>query len=121
MKQRLGGVWVVWVSVAILSLWAMAANAAQFLGGRQLELATADTIRDDLYACGGDIHIRGHVDGDLVIAGGKVSVSGPVSGDVVAIGGNVELDGPVGGTVRAFGGSVTAGGAVTRERGVAGG
>ncbi len=62
-------------------------------------------------AIGGDVEIRGRVDGEVVAIGGDVTIAGPV-GKAVAIGGDVAMRGRVDHEVVALGGDVTIDGPV---------
>jgi hypothetical protein len=103
------------------SLAAVSAHAARVFRGDHLVVAEPDTIHDDVYACGGDVTVRGVVDGDVVACGGKIRVEGPVTGSVIAAGGNIEVSGDVAGSIRAAGGQLTFLGHTGRDLVAAGG
>lgn len=91
------------------------AQAITFRAGDDVEIPVGTVIADDLYVAGGDVRIRGRVDGDLVVAGGTVTVSGDVRDDLIAAGGTVTIQGAVGETIRAAGGTITVAGSVGRD------
>lgn len=105
---------------ALLSL-AAPVHAARVFRGEHLIVAEPDTIHDDVYACGGDVTVRGVVDGDVVACGGKVRIEGPVSGSVIAAGGNIDVSGDVAGSVRAAGGVIRLAGHTGHDLVAAGG
>ncbi len=92
-----------------------AAQAITFRAGDDVEIPVGTVIADDLYVAGGDVRIRGRVDGDLVVMGGNVTVSGDVRDDLIAAGGQVNVSGAVGETIRAAGGTITVAGPVGRD------
>jgi hypothetical protein len=91
---------------ALSSLVAAPAHAARIFRGDHLIVAEPDTIHDDVYAFGGDVTVRGVVDGDVVACGGKVRVEGNVTGSVLAAGGDIDVSGNVAGSIRAAGGDL---------------
>jgi hypothetical protein len=93
------------VAVAILTS-STAAHAADFRCGGKIAVPAGDTLRDDLYVCGGKVDIDGVVLGDVVAFGGNINVNGPVSGSVFSGGGSTTIAGPIGGTVRSCGGEI---------------
>lgn len=109
------------LAVALLLATCLPAQAATFRAGDDVDIPPDVVISEDLYVAGGDVRIRGRIDGDLVVAGGKVTVSGEVRDDLIAAGGNVTLSGKVGETIRAAGGEVTISGEVGRDLIAAGG
>ena len=93
------------MALATLSL-PSAAGAAVFRAGGQVEIAAGDTLRDDLYICGGKVDIAGVVEGDVVACGGNVNLSGAVTGSMFAGAGSTRISGSVGRTLRCGGGEV---------------
>lgn len=104
---------------------ATGAAHAQVIGG-EVEI---DGSRDDVIFLGGDMSVRGEIDGDISAVagdgridavvhgsvhffGGDVSVRGTVADELEIAGGDVEIDATVGGDVDAAGGDVRIGGTV---------
>ncbi len=71
------------------------AFAVQVESGDKFVLAAGEVVADDLVVMGGDIDIKGTVDGDLVAFGGNIVVSGDVTGDVLIAGGTIKVTGDV--------------------------
>jgi cytoskeletal protein CcmA (bactofilin family) len=97
---------IVLLAVWLASLPATAAAQQTELGGkvrsgREVTVATGETVQGDLIASAGTVRIDGRVDGDLVASGGQVVVAGTVTGDVVAGAGSTTVSGEVGGDLRA--------------------
>jgi hypothetical protein len=92
-------------ALAILAL-STAAHAADFRCGGKIAVPAGDTLRDDLYVCGGKVDIDGVVLGDVVAFGGNLNLNGAVSGSVFSGGGSTVIAGPVGGTIRSAGGEI---------------
>ena len=92
-------------ALAILTL-STAAYAADFRCGGKIAVPAGDTLRDDLYVCGGKLDIDGVVLGDVVAFGGNINLNGAVSGSVFSGGGSTTIAGPVGGTIRSVGGEI---------------
>ncbi len=97
------------------SFTAKPAEAVTFRSGDEVDIPPGTVIADDLYVAGGQVRIRGRVEGDLVVMGGNVAVSGEVRDDVIVAGGDVTLTGKVGETIRAAGGTVSVSGEVGRD------
>lgn len=95
--------------------------AATLRSGESVTVEENESIDDDLYVIGGQITVRGRVNGDLVVMGGDVKVTGPVSGSVAVMAGDTQVRGPVGGSVRAAGGNVAVMAPVGRDLLAAGG
>ena len=91
------------------------ATAATFRAGGRIEIAAGDTLRDDLYACGGKVDIDGVVLGDVTVCGGNVNVRGTVAGDVLSAGGSTTVSGSVANTVRGAGGEFRITGSVGED------
>ena len=83
-----------------LTLSATGAFAAQLRTGEIIEVAPGEVVRDDLYAFGTQVVVRGRVEGDVVAAGRNVVLDGDVTGAVWAAGDSVSVGGSVGGSVR---------------------
>ncbi len=71
------------------------AFAVQVESAEKFVLAADEVVADDLVVMGGDIDIKGTVDGDLVAFGGNIVVSGDVTGDVLIAGGTIKVTGDV--------------------------
>lgn len=71
--------------------------------GESASVGTDETVEDDLYVTGDEVHIEGIVLGDLVFSGRQLTVSGRVSGDLIAAGQTVVVAGEVGDDVRMAG------------------
>ena len=82
-------------------------EAAEFMAGPSVVVATDEEIDDDVYASGGTIVVRGTINGDLVAAGGNINMVGTVNEDVIAAGGNINISGVVLDDVRAAGGQIS--------------
>ncbi|MFB6073906.1 MAG: polymer-forming cytoskeletal protein [Haloarculaceae archaeon] len=94
------------VSLVVLSATAGVA-AAETRTGDTVVVGPNETIRGDLDAFGGNVVIRGTVDGNLRAFGGNVEISGTVTGNVQTASGSVRVSGRVGGDLSAAAGSVT--------------
>lgn len=92
------------VAVVALSIVPGFAAAESRAGGTVI--VGADETTDDLEVFGGNVVVRGTVDGDLRAFGGNVRITGTVTGDVEAFGGNVDVAGTVEGNLRGAGGHV---------------
>jgi cytoskeletal protein CcmA (bactofilin family) len=90
-------------------------SAADFRSGDTIEVASGETVNDDLYIGAGTATINGTVNGDLIVAGGAVNVNGRVAGSVLAAGGNLNLNGQVDGSVRVAGGQAQISGRIGRD------
>ena len=96
-------------AVALLPTPAYASTASSGL----VLVRETDVVREDFYATGNRVVIRGTVEGDLVAAAFEsIVVEGTVQGDVIAIAGSVTISGEVQGSVRAIADSVTITGVV---------
>jgi hypothetical protein len=94
------------VAVALVALAAPAVAQQTELGGkvrngREVTVASTETVQGDLIASGGTVRVDGRVDGDLVATGGQVIVAGTVTGDVLVGAGSTTVSGEVGGDLRA--------------------
>jgi cytoskeletal protein CcmA (bactofilin family) len=108
------------VSLALALLPAAALAQESELGGklrsgREVVVASGETVAGDLYASGGTVRVDGRVDGDLVASGGQVTVAGTVTGDVMAGAGSISITGQVGGDVRIASGQVRVEGQVGED------
>ena len=70
--MRLGTKHLGWPVAAVLAALAIltlstAARAAEFRTGGRVVIPAGDTLRDDLYVCGGKVDIDGVVLGSLVV------------------------------------------------------
>lgn len=101
-------------TLAIVSL-PSTGRAADFRTGGQVVIAAGDTVRDDLYVCGGKVDIDGVVLGDVVACGGNINVNGTVSGGLLSGGGSTSIAGSVGRTVRCAGGEIRITGTVGED------
>lgn len=109
------------LATAATMLPTQAAHAARLFRGGQQVIAETDTIHDDVYVSGGNLTVRGVIDGDVVAAGGRVGINGDVRGSVLAAGGDVQIYGVVTGSVRAAGGKITVGAQIGHDLVAAGG
>jgi cytoskeletal protein CcmA (bactofilin family) len=75
--------------------------------GQSLEVKEGDSV-DDAVVYGGNLVVKGHVEGDAVAFGGNLEIHGVVEGDAHVFGGNVVLHpgAAVQGDVSALGGRV---------------
>ena len=78
----------------------------------KLTIAEDKTIRDDLYASGESVNIKGDVDGDVLTGAGIVTIDGTISGDFTAAAGTIFLNGEVKDDVRIGGGIIYVNGKV---------
>ena len=106
--------WPVVLALATLGILTLstATQAAEFRGAGKITIPAGDTLRDDLYVCGGKVDIDGVVLGDLVACGGNINVNGSVGGSVLSGGGSTAISGSVGRTVRCAGGEIRITGSV---------
>jgi cytoskeletal protein CcmA (bactofilin family) len=75
-----------------------------------------EVIKEDLYAVGNSVDVRGTIDGDLIaFSGSEVRIGGTVTGDVIAVTGRVIVEGTVEGSVRATAAEVSIDGLVRRD------
>ncbi|MFB6106463.1 MAG: polymer-forming cytoskeletal protein [Halobacteriaceae archaeon] len=101
------------VALALLALVVApgVAAAAETRSGGNVVVGPNETVDGDLTVYGGNVEIRGTVNGDVEAFGGNVALaqSGTVTGDLRAYAGNVEVRGRVGGDVEASAGTVSLG------------
>ena len=111
--KRLSG-WPVAAAVAALALLSLSspARAAEFRTGGQVTIPAGDTLRDDLYICGGKVDIDGVVLGDVVACGGHINVNGAIGGSLFSGAGSTSITGSVARTIRCGGGEITISGTV---------
>lgn len=88
-----------------LLIFPLFAYALNFETGEKL--SSSETVNDDYYAFGGEIHITSDVNGDLIAAGGQLNVDSQISQDLAAAGGEIILNGEVKDDARLAGGNVT--------------
>jgi cytoskeletal protein CcmA (bactofilin family) len=113
-------VWVIVAALPAILAAALAFGQETRLGGKlrageEIVITSAETVRGDLYAFGGDVRVEGSVEGDLVAMAGQVQVSGTVEGDLMAGSGNVHITGQVEGDARIGAGQVTVDGLVGED------
>jgi hypothetical protein len=86
-------------------------GSGQLVFGRNVTLATGDSISGDLTLFGGNLTMAAGswISGNLVVFGGNADIAGEVRGQVVTIGGNISLKSAarVQGDVSSVGGHVT--------------
>ena len=99
------------LALALVSSFGVA-DAALFRGRGQMVVPAGDTLRDDLYICGGKVDIAGVVQGDVVACGGNVNLSGAVTGSMMSGAGSTRVSGSVGRTLRCGSGEVQITGSV---------
>src|SRR5262249_23237066 len=75
MKSRTRLFASVLAALAILTV-STPVRSAEFRTGGNLTVPVGDTLRDDLYVCGGKVSIDGVVLGDVVACGGNIQVNG---------------------------------------------
>ena len=109
--------WRVAVAMAALAILphSTPARAAEFRSGGNVTIPAGDTLRDDLYVCGGKLNIDGVVLGDVVACGGNIQVNGAIDGSLLSGGGSTSIEGLVRHTVRCVGGEVRVSGAVGED------
>lgn len=88
--------WILVSVVIVLLALSAAPTLAQdgrFVVGRDVEVASGQTIPGDLVVVGGDVRVvgGGEVDGSLTTWGGDVTIAGRVRGNVTAWGGDISL------------------------------
>ncbi|WP_417481805.1 hypothetical protein [Maricaulis sp.] len=106
------------VMAAGLAFFAITATGyAQVIGGE----VTIDGSRDDIHFLGGDLHIRGDVDGDVFAISGDGRIDATIHGDVEFFGGDIDLSGVVDGSVEIAGGDVNIAAAIGGDLNAAGG
>jgi len=77
------------ISVLLIGLLlglGLSAQAAMFRAGSVIEVPSNRVIRENFYAAGETIVIRGRIMGDAVVAGKTIIVEGIVDGDIIAAG-----------------------------------
>jgi len=95
--------------------------AATFKEKDTLVIPRGETIKDDFYGVGANVHIEGKVDGDALVAGNNIVIDGEVTGDLIAAGGTVFINGYVGDDVRMAGGTIYVNGDIQGDLVVGGG
>ena len=115
--------WRAVFALAVLAVLLHPSNgrAADFRAGGRVVIPAGDTLRDDLYVCGGKVDIDGVVLGDVVACGGNISVNGSVSGSLLSGAGSTSISGSVGRTVRCGSGEIGISGTVGEDAVVGGG
>ncbi|MEW6685349.1 MAG: hypothetical protein AB1393_03980 [Candidatus Edwardsbacteria bacterium] len=74
--------------------------------GKEVVIGKEEIIDDDLIVSGGNVSVKGTVNGDIFAWGGQVTVDGVVNGDIVAAGGQIRIRGLVNDGVRIAGGNL---------------
>ncbi|WP_417497706.1 hypothetical protein [Maricaulis sp.] len=106
------------IMAAGLAFLAMtAAGYAQVIGGE----VTINGSSDDIHFLGGELNIRGEVDGDIFAVSGDGQIDATVHGDVEFFGGDIDLNGVVDGSVEIAGGDVNIAAMVGGDLNAAGG
>lgn len=91
------------IMAAGLAFFAISMGAnAQVIGGE----VNIDGSRDDVTFFGGELDIRGDIDGDIFAVAGDGRINAVVHGDVSFFGGDIDLAGVVDGSVEIAGGDV---------------
>lgn len=93
-------------------------NDVVFLGG---DMTVRGQVQGDISAIAGDGRIDADVTGSIHFFGGDVYIHGSVGEDIEIAGGDVEVDANVAGDVSAAGGDVRVGGNIAGELAAAGG
>jgi cytoskeletal protein CcmA (bactofilin family) len=75
-------------------------------GGDTVQIASDETINDNLYIGAQTFTLDGTVNGDVFAAGNTIMINGTVQGDVLAAGQTIILNGTVNGDVRIAGGAL---------------
>jgi len=114
MKKYLG------LFVGLVLLVPITVFGAEFRAGDKT-LNSTETIKDNLYAAGGNFNLMGTVEGDLTVTGGTINILGTVTGDILILGGTINISGRVGGDVRIAGGTILINGQIGGEVVAAGG
>ena len=94
-----------------------ATGYAQVIGGE----VTINGSSDDIHFLGGELNIRGDVDGDIFAVSGDGRIDGTIHGDVEFFGGDIDLNGVVDGSVEIAGGDVNMAAMVGGDLNAAGG
>ncbi|WP_417468205.1 hypothetical protein [Maricaulis sp.] len=106
------------IMAAGLAFLAMsAAGYAQVIGGE----VTINGSSDDIHFLGGELNIRGEVDGDIFAVSGDGQIDATIHGDVEFFGGDIDLNGIVDGSVEIAGGDVNIAAMVGGDLNAAGG
>jgi hypothetical protein len=112
--------WV--IGVPLLAVWCAlvgapaGALAAEIRNGPSAQVASGETIDDDVFIGGGQTAtISGHVTGDAYAAAENVIVNGTIDGDLITAAQQVIVDGTIRGNLRAAGAGVTINGEVGRN------
>lgn len=106
------------IMAAGLAVFVMSVPAhAQTIGGE----VNIDGSRDDVTFIGGDLNLRGDIDGDVFAIAGNGRIDAVVHGDVEYFGGDIDLRGTVDGSVEIAGGDVTISARIGRDLSAAGG
>jgi cytoskeletal protein CcmA (bactofilin family) len=106
------------IMAAGLALVAISAGAnAQVIGGE----VNIDGSRDDVTFIGGELDIRGEIDGDIFAISGDGRIDAIVHGDVEFFGGDIDLSGEVDGSVEIAGGDVNISARIGDDLNAAGG
>lgn len=96
------------LTILFLSISIPSASARDTITGGTIIIEEGETT-DGFIAMGGDVIIKGTVEGDISAFAGNVEIKGNIDGDLKAYAGNIVIDGKVTGDVEAFGGNVVVG------------
>jgi cytoskeletal protein CcmA (bactofilin family) len=91
------------------------ATATEFRKGPSIQIASDETVKEDVYATGQEINVDGTVDGDLYVWGQEAILRGHVTGDVFLFVQSARIEGQVDGSVRGFCNNITVSGSVERS------
>jgi cytoskeletal protein CcmA (bactofilin family) len=80
--------------------------SAAVLHGNNPQVASGQTVDDDLFIAGNNVEIDGTVNGDVYAAGQTITIRGTVNGDIFAAGQDILISGPVKGSVRTAGNTI---------------
>ncbi|WP_339745204.1 hypothetical protein [uncultured Maricaulis sp.] len=106
------------IMAAGLAFFAISVAAhAQTIGGE----VNIDGSRDDVTFIGGELSIRGDIDGDIFAISGNGRIDAVVHGDVQYFGGDIDLSGTVDGSVEIAGGDVNISARIGQDLNAAGG
>jgi len=94
-------------------------SAADLRKGETVDMD--ETIKEDLYAGGGEVNLKGSVAGDANVIGGKGTVSLKVDRDLNIAGGDFRLDSRVGDDLHVFAGEVEINGVIGGDVFIVGG
>jgi hypothetical protein len=110
---------VVLLAVALASLPAAAAAQQSELrgkvrSGREVTIATGETVQGDLIASAGTVRIEGRVGEDVLLGAGQATVApgAQIGGDLIFGAGRMQMDGAVAGSVLGSTGNYARGGSV---------